>query len=100
MVDDGTYTAVLDRVEVSQDDSKLAVLLLEVDASVVNELVVERERVPEAGRQPDAVFDVCVVDGELQTIDYEPTETDERQEAAQSRFDRLSERPPDDTDDK
>jgi len=95
MVVDGTYTAVLDRFEVAQDDDELAVLLLEREGDVVDELVVDRERLPETGRHVDAVFEVTVDDGDLEVVDYQAEATDERGEAAQSRFDRLSERPPD-----
>ncbi|AQL42086.1 hypothetical protein BV210_04870 [Halorientalis sp. IM1011] len=93
MIDDGTYTAVLDRFE---DD--LAVLLVEGEEDLVGELVVEREELPEDGQHVDAVVTVVVEDGELDDVWYEEAETDERKESVQSRFDRLSERPPSDDD--
>lgn len=95
MVADGSYTAALDRFEVTQADVEQAVLLLEADGEVVDELVVERDQLPEDGQHVDAVFEVTVVNGNLQSVDYQPEETEERSEAAQSRFDRLSRRPPD-----
>jgi len=95
MVTDGTYTAVLDRFELSQEGDELAVLLLERDGDVVDELVVNRERLPETGCHVDAVFEVTVDADGLETVDYQAEVSNERGERAQSRFDRLAERPPD-----
>lgn len=96
MVPDGTYTAVLDRFEVTQDDDELAVLLLEADGEVVDEVIVARNRLPEPGRQVDAMFEVTVADGEVRAMEYDADVTEKRGEAAQSRFDRLADRPPED----
>lgn len=91
---DGTYTAVLDRIE---DD--LAVLEV-TDGEQTDELVVEMGALPTDGRHPDAVFDVRIAEGELQTATYDESRSESRTEAAQDRFDRLSSRPPrDDHDD-
>lgn len=89
MVDDGTYTAVLDRFE-----GDLAVLVLEQGGTDVAEYPVEREIIPEAGRHQDAVFKLLVESGNVTELTYKPVETKERKEAAQDRFDRLSQRPP------
>jgi hypothetical protein len=86
---DGTYTAVLDRIE---DD--LAVLEVSDDAGTTHELVVDVADLPEEGRHPDAVFDVETADGELQAVTYDELRTESRKEDAQDRFDRLSSRPP------
>jgi hypothetical protein len=59
------------------------------------ELVVEGVELPDAGKEPGAVFSVEVVDEMLVKVEYEPEETNRRQQQAQDRFDRLSERPPD-----
>lgn len=72
MVADGSDTAVLDRFEVTQADGELAVLLLEVDGEVADEIVVERDQLPDDGRHVGAVFEVTVVDGALQSADYRP----------------------------
>ena len=96
MVDDGTYTAVLDRLEVGADDQRLAVLMLEVDGEQVGDLVVPAEVLPEDARAEDAVLDVEVVDGDLAEATHRPDETERRSADAQSRFDRLSRRPGDD----
>lgn len=89
MTTDGTYTAVVDRFE---DD--LAVLLLEADGETVDERLLDRERLPDAGRHVDAVVTVELEDDDVVSITYEEAETDERAEDAQRRFDNLSRRPP------
>jgi ribosomal protein L12E/L44/L45/RPP1/RPP2 len=96
MTDDGTYTAVLDRIEVDADDRRLAVLMLEVDGEQVDDLVVPLALLPEAAQETDAVLEVDVEDGELASATHRPAETGRRAEDAQSRFDRLSKRPGDD----
>jgi hypothetical protein len=84
-------TGVIDRFE---DD--LAVILLESDGEVVDEVVLDREELPAEADHPDAVLTVTLTDGAVTDLVYEPSETAERTERAQSRFDRLAERPPDD----
>ncbi|MFB6164347.1 MAG: DUF3006 domain-containing protein [Haloarculaceae archaeon] len=91
---DGTYVAVLDCFEGDR-----AILLLEDGDALVGELVVETAELPPDGRHVDAVFTVALADGNPDAIDYDPAETDRRAADAQSRFDRLSERPPSDEDD-
>lgn len=92
MLEDGTYTAVLDRLE-----GDLAVLVVEDDGRAIDDLVVPIEDLPEDGRQPDAVLEIEVACGDLTDATFEPAETDERAESAQDRFDRLARRP-DETD--
>ena len=87
-----TFTAVLDRFEEEQ-----AVLLLESDGETVDEHVIQRDDLPESGRHQDAIFTVTVDGDYVVEIEYEPTETEERADAAQEQFDRLARRPPDDT---
>ena len=87
------YRGVLDRFE---DD--LAVVLLERDGETVDDIAIPREQLPEEGRHQDAIFTVEMVDGNVETLSYRPEETTERAEEAQSRFDRLSQRPPDGND--
>lgn len=84
------YTAVLDRFEGEQ-----AVLLLEDGGETVGDVVVGRDTLPADGAHQDAMFTVTVTDdGDLETIEYQPERTEQRHEHAQSRFDRLSKRPP------
>lgn len=85
------FTGVIDRFE---DD--LAVILLEEDGDVVDEVVCDREELPAEAAHVDAVLAVTLTDGEVTELLYEPDETADRKERAQSRFDRLAERPPDD----
>lgn len=94
MTSDGTYTAVVDRFE---DD--LAVLLIEADGETVGERVLDRKRLPEAGRHVDAVLSIDLDDGDVESIDYEEETTESRAEDAQRRFDELSRRPPSRDDD-
>ncbi|WP_416838781.1 DUF3006 domain-containing protein [Haloferax sp. DFSO52] len=93
MIPDGTYTATVDRFE---DD--LAVLLIEENGQDIDQLVVDRSELPWRARKQNAVLTVTVAEGEYENGTYEPEETDARTNAAQSRFDRLSRRPPPDDD--
>jgi hypothetical protein len=86
-----TFIAVLDRFEEEQ-----AVLLLESGGETVDELIMHRNELPESGRHQDAVFTVIVDEESVVEIQYKPTETDDRAEAAQQQFDRLARRPPSD----
>jgi hypothetical protein len=88
MIPDGQYTAVVDRIE-----DGLAAVLLEEDGRDAYELLVEPAELPEDGQHANAVLTVEVQDGELVKASYDPDETEERRDSAQSRFDRLSERP-------
>lgn len=83
------YTAVIDRFE-----GDLAVLLLEDDGATVDDIAVDRSALPDDARHVDAVLSVVVEDEELLDASYRPDETEQRTESAQSRFDRLSQRPP------
>ncbi|WP_042662510.1 DUF3006 domain-containing protein [Haloferax sp. ATB1] len=89
MIPDGTYTATVDRFE---DDR--AVLLVEADGRDIDQLVVDRDELPWRARTQNAVLTITVADGAYDGGQYEPDETEARTEAAQSRFDRLSRRPP------
>jgi len=90
MIPDGTYTAVVDRIE----DDLATLELTDDDGCGRDELVVAVEELPPAGRHADAVLRVRIVGDELAEVTYEPPETTNRQREAQERFDRLSERPP------
>lgn len=93
-MNDGTYTAVVDRFE---DD--LAVLLLEADGETVAELSLAKRRLPVNAQHVDAVLTVELADDHPVTISYEPDATADRSAAAQRRFDDLSKRPPSEDDD-
>ena len=83
------YRGVLDRFE---DD--LAVVLIERDGETVEDIALSREQLPEEGRHQDAIFTVGMEGETVRTLSYRPEETREQAEQAQSRFDRLSQRPP------
>ncbi|MFC7188181.1 DUF3006 domain-containing protein [Halorubrum yunnanense] len=86
------YIGVLDRFE---DD--LAVILLEQDGDVVDEQGIDRDDLPAGGDHVDAVFQITRDDsGAILELEYDAETTRTRKERAQSRFDRLAERPPTD----
>lgn len=88
MIPDGTYMAVVDRIE-----ETLATLVLEGDDEVFN-LVLGEEELPADAQHPDAVLEVVLEDEELVDAVYDEAKTEERSDRAQSRFNRLSSRPP------
>ncbi|MBX0288460.1 DUF3006 domain-containing protein [Halomicroarcula sp. F28] len=90
---DGTFTAVVDSIE-----DGLATVFLEEDGDEVGNAVIDATALPDDGQHADAVFSVTVADGELVEWDYDAEQTTTRHERAQSRFDRLSERPLSDED--
>ncbi|WP_135826096.1 DUF3006 domain-containing protein [Halorussus ruber] len=90
---DGRYTALLDRFEETEDDRELAVLLLESGDEVVAERAIPSWRLPEDARQQDAVLELSVRNGFVTSMAYDSAATERRVESAQSRFDRLAERP-------
>ena len=83
-----SQTAVLDRIV----DGETAVLLCEADGRVVDELTIPVTELPHDGCEEGAVFSITVSGDELEVIEYRSDETESRREAAQNRFDRLSER--------
>jgi hypothetical protein len=88
MIPDGTYTAVVDRIEDGQ-------AVLEVDGDDERyELIVDPATIPENGRRQNAVLHVGLVDETIVECEFDATETDSRTSSAQTRFDRLSSRPP------
>jgi len=81
-------SGVVDRIV----DGETAVVLLESDSEVCDQLTVPVDELPEAGRHEGAVFDVSLVDGEPVAFSHRPDTERQRREAAQDRFDRLSKR--------
>ena len=84
----GTFTATIDRIV----DGRTAVVLIEDDGDIAEQLDVPVERLPESAQKEGGVVTVGLTDGELDSIRYEPAETRRRREAAQDRLDRLSKR--------
>jgi len=87
MIPDGTYTAVVDRIEDS-----LATVQVEGDDDLYD-FVVDEGELPREARHANAVLHVEVTDEELTDVAYDETETRGRTEQAQNRFDSLSKRP-------
>ncbi|MFP8890169.1 DUF3006 domain-containing protein [Natrialbaceae archaeon A-CW2] len=85
---DGTYTGVVDRIV----NGETAVILLEEDGEVVDQLYLPVDRVPERARNDGGVVSVMLETGEVDSIAYLPDETRRRRESAQSKLDRLSKR--------
>lgn len=81
-------TAVLDRIV----DDETAVLLLEDDGEVVDQVTLPVDRLPEDGRTDGAVYAIELADGDVLDLTYRADETASRRESAQNRFDRLAER--------
>lgn len=93
MLPDGTYTAVIDRVEDG-------IATLEVDAEDgLSALEIEAVELPAEARTADAVLRITVENSALASVTYKAAETADRANAAQDRFDRLSKRPSRDGDD-
>ncbi|WP_136588525.1 DUF3006 domain-containing protein [Salinigranum halophilum] len=92
MIDPGTYTATLDRFE-DAPGTEVAVLVVERDGEAVSQLDLPVEAIPDAGRRVDAVFDLVVGERRFE-LTYRDDETARRAADAQSRFDRLAQRPP------
>ena len=91
MLEDGTYRAVLDRVEAGADE-ELAVLIIERDGEAVDDAVVPLEVLPEEERDPDTVFNLVLEDGEVVSMEPQEAETEQRTESIEDRFARLSRR--------
>ena len=83
---DGTYTGVVDRIV----DGETAVLLLEEDGEVIDQLDVPVERLPDQAREDGGVVSVTLNSGELEKIEYRETETVERRERIRGKLDRFS----------
>jgi hypothetical protein len=90
---DGEYTAVVDSIE-----DGLATVFFEQDGDEVGNAVIDPAELPTDGRHADAILKVELRDSAIFSAQYEPDRTKERSNTAQERFDRLSKRPPSDSD--
>ncbi len=93
MIPNGQYTAVVDEIEAGK-----ARLELEASDGELFDLFVDTETLPEAGQHDSAVLEVVLEDETIIEAEYDAATTDQRQQSMQERFDRLSSRPPDDSD--
>ncbi|MFC4248274.1 DUF3006 domain-containing protein [Natribaculum luteum] len=83
---DGTYTGVVDRIE----DGEIAVILLEENEQVIEQVDVPVARLPEPAQTDGGVLSVTLEDGEITSVEYRLDATRERRESAQEKLDRLS----------
>jgi hypothetical protein len=88
VIEDGTYDATLDRVE-----EGLAVILVEEGGDPIEEIVLDIEELPADCRSGGTILEVTVEDGDLVRASADHLATRERKERLQERFDRLSRRP-------
>jgi uncharacterized protein YdaT len=93
MIPDGTYMAVVDRIE-----DGLAALEVTTDERR-HELLVQPGELPSEARKADAVIKIKVQDNEVVKAQYDPEATESRKDRAQSRFDQLSQRVPEESTD-
>jgi len=85
---DGTYTGVVDRIE----DGEIAVILLEENEQVIEQVDVPVGRLPEPAQTDGGVLSVTLGDGDIVSMEYRPDATRDRRESAQEKLDRLSEK--------
>ncbi len=81
-----TYTGVIDRIV----DGQTAVILLEEDGNVIEQLDVPITELPSDAQVEGGVLEVTVTDGTYASAEYLPAETNRRRESARERLDRLS----------
>lgn len=93
MLPDGIHTAVVDRIE-----DGIATLEMDTEDGLYA-LEIEAAELPAEAQTADAVLEITVEESALADVTYEPDETADRSNEAQRRFDRLSKRPPRDSDD-
>ena len=82
----GEFTGTVDRIV----DGETAVILLEEDGEVIEQVDVPVERLPEPARDDGGVLSVTIEDGELVSAEYLEAETRERRESIREKLDRLS----------
>lgn len=84
---DGTYTGTVDRVV-----DETAVLLLEADGEVIEEVTVPVSQLPSEAQDDGGVLSVTVEDSEVVAVEYQAEETRERRSRIRDKLERLSER--------
>lgn len=90
---DGQYTVVVDAI-----DDRIATVFFEQDGEDVGSATIDADTLPAEARHADAILTVTITDTEITRLNYEPDRTEDRNQAAQDRFDRLSSRPARDDD--
>ena len=80
-----TYTGVIDRIV----DGETAVILLEANGEVIDQLDVSASAIPDDAGE-GSVLEVTIEDGEFVEAELRERETEQRREATRERLDRLS----------
>jgi len=84
---DGKYTAVVDRIV-----EDIAVLLLENEDEVIEQVEVSTSDLPEPAQKDGGVLTVTMTDNQVTEITYDPEQTKQRRESTAEKLDRLSTR--------
>jgi Protein of unknown function (DUF3006). len=88
---DGTFTGVVDRIV----DDTTAVVLVEEDGEVIEQVTVPATELPAQSRNEGGRVSLTVRDDDLVSMEHVEEDTSEREERAESiqeKFDRLSRR--------
>lgn len=85
---DGTFTGVVDRIV----DGETAVILLEDDDDIIEQINLPVEELPAQAQEDGGVLQITLQDGEPVTLEYAAQETRKRRESTQEKLDRLSRR--------
>jgi len=84
---EGTHNAVVDRIV----DGQTAVVLIEVDGEVSEQIDIEADELPKDVGEGD-VIEITISSGTVESVHALREETQSRKEKAQDRFDQLSEK--------
>ena len=82
----GEFTGTVDRIV----DGETAVILLEEDGEVIEQVDVPVERLPEPAREDGGVLSVTMENGTFVDAEYLEAETRNRRESIREKLDRLS----------
>jgi hypothetical protein len=85
---DGTFTGVVDRIV----DGETAVILLEDDDDVIEQIDLPVEQLPAQAQEDGGLLRITLRDGEPVSLEYAAEETHNRRESTQEKLDRLSRR--------
>lgn len=85
---DGTFSGVVDRVV----DDTTAVILVEDDSDVIDQVTVPVEKLPAPARTGGGRLSLRFRDGDLVSMSYDAERTRERTESIREKLDRLSRR--------
>lgn len=84
----GIFTATVDRIV----DGQTAVILIEDGKDVIEQFDIPADQLPEEVSGEGSVLTVEITDDTIVDMEYDAESTDQRQQAAQDRINRLSKR--------